>query len=1707
MSSLIEHLPDTETCSHCSPVLFTEAESLASRHSRRLQNRNNPNATASPHSTTSADPPALSSAPASPDPDTDPSTLSVTSPGPQGEDSENLRSSPPPTEPSNLSALSELSALPVSAPLPPPASERNTPVDPASRDTPDNQTPNTPHERASPPVSLRSRQSSSDNSSIDVPIHQLPTKMPERVEALATHLILSRPPNLSARKITPNVLREFENHVENFFMNAKTTIPEDEKVTKILGCFGNPLVNDWISVNRSRLRTLTFPEFMKEFRSRWLPHAWVEDLRTEILSSSLGSNQTFEAWSESLRILNVPLRDSDSHIDEAQMRRQLEANIDPELRAMVRREKLSTIADFQEWLAAMINLDNERQLERKRIREVCKEQWQSNKRPYDPARSSYSNRSRSNANASSSTNSQSTTSESFPPKLTDDERKLLKENEGCFKCRVPFAGHRAGQCDIKLSGKDYKPLTMNDVLRAKANQNKTGSKNAPVASMTNHNSIEVPTSTPLAAIFPPISATDNSLSDFSENSLSSVSNVSPLKCEHLIWKCKANGNTADLSVNTTALIDSGAHMVFIRPDLVEKLELHTFRLTNPEIVSVAIDAQKPASLTHFARLTVMSRDNKFKSKVLNAVVTPGLCKPIILGLPFLCNNNISCDYAKRECNVTINSSPYNLLNTPPMTPFSKAGDTLAAIRERITTLSLQDELIKRETKVKLEFAAVFEPLPHVDELPLQPRARIRLKNPEHSIKSRNYPCPRKWKDAWHELLQQHLAAGRIRPSAAAAGSGAFIIPKADPTALPRWVNDYRQLNSNTITDSFPIPLVNDILTDCANGTYFATIDMTNSFFQTRMHDEDIELTAVNTPWGLYEWVVMPMGIKNAPSIHQRRVSAALRPWIGKICHVYIDDIAIWSKTLDEHEENVRTILRALQDNKLYCNPKKTKLFATEIRFLGHRVSAKGIEADEGKADRVKNWPRPTTAKQVRGFLGLVRYLAAFLPKIADHTTILDELTRKECDKRFPEWTTRHQAAFEAVKELATSPICLTTIDPSLMPEHKIFVTTDASDTGSGAILAFGPTYETARPVAYESRSFKGAELNYPVHEKELLAIVRALAKWRTDLLGYSFQVWTDHRTLEHFSTQRDMSRRQARWMEFLSQYDATIHYLPGDKNCAADALSRLPDGALTVIASTLTKSKARRITTRFELEDALLEEIKAGYSEDPFVDKLTCAAPGMENVKQENGFWFVDDRLIIPNRAGVREALFRLAHDNLGHFGSPKTYKALRDSFYWPKMRRDLEEGYIPGCADCQRNKARTTRPFGPLHPLPIPDARCDSVAIDFIGPLPKDGIFDTILTITDRLGSEIRILPTTSTLTAEQLAKLFFDSWYCENGLPLDIVSDRDKLFLSRFWKTLHKLTGVKLKMSSGYHPETDGASERTNKTVIQSIQYAVERDQKNWVEALPKIRFDIMNTMNSSTGLTPFQLRFGKSPRILPPLANANDTHEPIESTAREMLSRMTTLEMEAQDNLLNAKIAQASYANTRRNLTFPFAVGDRVMLSTLHRRREYKSSDSHRVAKFMPRYDGPYQIIATDQAHSTVTLDLPDNPHIFPVFHASEIRTFNPNDDELFPARALMPPDPVTIDGEKEFFIDKIVDQRRRGRGWQYLVRWRGEGPEGDKWLPGRDLEDCEALDEWERRRGVNAATSPEESSRSPSECTKCNFSSPPVAFPTGVLTHPC
>ena len=628
----------------------------------------------------------------------------------------------------------------------------------------------------------------------------------------------------------------------------------------------------------------------------------------------------------------------------------------------------------------------------------------------------------------------------------------------------------------------------------------------------------------------------------------------------------------------------------------------------------------------------------------------------------------------------------------------------------------------------------------------------------------------------------------------------------------------------------------------------------------------------------------------------------------------------------------------------------------------------------------------------------------------------------------------------------------------------------------GACLSFGETWETAWLVTYNSMQLGAGERNYPIHEKELLAVVRALKKWHSDLLG---SVYTDHCTLENFNTQCDLSRWQLRWQEFMSQYEMSIVYICREDNCVADTLSRVPENAFPDERSVTSAPPILHDAWRHHIgailsittDRSVLESIKEGYNSDDFC--ICLAQNNVPGAQLINDLWYIGDCLVIPRTGDVRKNLFRLAHDTLGHFGADKSYANLRDAYYWPNMRTDLEKSYIPSCSDCQCNKSHTTKPPGPLHPLPIPDKHGDSVALDFVGPLPEDDSYNCILTMTNHLGSDYRLIPTRTDTTAKDIAVLVFDNWYCENVLPSDFVSDWDKLFISRFWKALTRLTGVQLKMSSTYHLQTSGSSERTNKTINQAIRFHVNRNQKGWVRALPRIYFCMMNTINSSTGYSGFQLHLGRSPHVIPPIVPTSlpDNLHSAGSTAENIINQLTNDIADAKDNLIQAKAIQATYAKRLHGQEVVYQPGDKVMLSTFHRCWDFKQKGDDRAAKFFPRWDGPYTITKAHPETSSYTLD---NNSPYP-YYASKLKLYHQNNPMLFPNHELPKPGPVlTPDGMQEHKIEQILDMQPCGCGHRYLVWWVGYGPEDDEWLPGRMLKDCKALDQWIESGGNGTAS---------------------------------
>jgi hypothetical protein len=383
----------------------------------------------------------------------------------------------------------------------------------------------------------------------------------------------------------------------------------------------------------------------------------------------------------------------------------------------------------------------------------------------------------------------------------------------------------------------------------------------------------------------------------------------------------------------------------------------------------------------------------------------------------------------------------------------------------------------------------------------------------------------------------------------------------------------------------------------------------------------------------------------------------------------------------------------LQEHCLHLNKKKCELFQDEIEFLGHKISARGIEACSSKCEKILKWPRPKTACDVRSFLGIVRYIAVYLKDLAEHTAVLTPLTSKEFNEKLPEWTQEHEYAFAAIKALVVSRKCLTVIDHDNLGDNKIFITTDASDRHTGAMLSWGPTWESARPVAFDLMQLSPAQRNYPVHEKEMLTIVRSLEKWRNEVLGCPITVYTDHRTLEYFESQKHLSRHQARWQEFMSQFELKIVYSKGEDNTVADALSRLPDDEADPITDAndelVPNYKAWRASTtasvfNISADSKFLNDIWLSYASDPFCVKMIGSKASFPSLTNVNDLWYVGDRLLVPKVTDVRESLFRFTHNLLGHFGADRSYAALRDSYYWPSMRWDLKHAYMPVCIECQ---------------------------------------------------------------------------------------------------------------------------------------------------------------------------------------------------------------------------------------------------------------------------------------------------------------------------------------------------------------------------------------------------------------------------------------
>ena len=527
-------------------------------------------------------------------------------------------------------------------------------------------------------------------------------------------------------------------------------------------------------------------------------------------------------------------------------------------------------------------------------------------------------------------------------------------------------------------------------------------------------------------------------------------------------------------------------------------------------------------------------------------------------------------------------------------------------------------------------------------------------------------------------LQELLDKGFIRPSISPWGAPVLFVKKKDGTL--RLCIDYRELNKLTIKNKYPLPRIEDLFDQLKGAQHFSKIDLRSGYYQMRVKDADVPKTAFRTRYGHYEFLVMPFGLTNAPASFMDLMNRVFISYLDRFVVVFIDDILVYSKSREEHDQHLRIVFQTLKENQLYAKLSKCEFWLEEVSFLGHVVSAEGIKVDSKKIEAVMNWKPPKNPTEVRSFLGLAGYYRRFVKGFSIIATPLTKLLHKNA--KF-EWNEKCQSSFEKLKAMLTEAPVL--VQPESGKDYVIF--SDASLNGLGCVLM-----QEGKVVAYASRQLKTHEKNYPTHDLEMAAIVFALKIWRHYLYGEKCYIYTDHKSLKYLPTQKELNLRQRRWMEFIKDYDCLIDYHPGKANVVADALSRKSMMALRVMNTKLSLSSDGTVVAELKVRPVLLEQIRQAQSKDvdfnTIHEKLRLGTT-VSDFSVRDGCLYFKDRICVPNNDELKRSILAEAHSSqfAMHPGANKMYQNLKSHYWWSGMKRDVT-GYVAQCLVCQQVKA-----------------------------------------------------------------------------------------------------------------------------------------------------------------------------------------------------------------------------------------------------------------------------------------------------------------------------------------------------------------------------------------------------------------------------------
>lgn len=1064
-------------------------------------------------------------------------------------------------------------------------------------------------------------------------------------------------------------------------------------------------------------------------------------------------------------------------------------------------------------------------------------------------------------------------------------------------------------------------------------------------------------------------------------------------------------------ISTSAMVDSGASGNFMDLSFAQRHGVKFQKKLSPVIMET-VDGSPLSSgpvdqETEPLEIIITPQHHEVLSFLL--ISSPHF--PVILGLPWLQAQNPVINWETKEINFPATDVP----STAPS--------------EQVSEDPAQDNKVIELPSVYKEFADVCDKQ-NADKLPphrpydcpieLLPGAPI----PFGHI----YPLAGPELKALKDYIEENRDKGFIRPSSSPAGAPIFFVKKKDGSLRP--CIDYRELNKITIKNRYPLPLIPELLERVRHAKIFTKLDLRGAYNLVRIRSGDEWKTAFRSRYGHYEYLVMPFGLCNAPATFQHLINDIFRDLLDQFVVIYLDDILIFSNSMEEHQRHVILILERLRKNRLYIKIEKCEFHQIEIQFLGYVISPNGLQMDSSKIKAIVDWPTPRSIKDVQRFIGFANFYRRFIKNFSEIITPITQLTKK---KNAFVWSPQAQESFCLLKSKFTTAPVLVHPDPEL----AFIVEVDASDNAIGAILSQRTGDKgLLHPCAFFSQRLSPAEKNYDVGNKELLAIISAFKEWRHHLQGASqpIIVLTDHRNLEFVRSAKCLSPRQARWSLFLNQFNFVISYRPGSRNGKADALSRIFSNESTSTIPLKTIVPESKVVGVIHNKD-LLEEIKEAY----VTDSLLSRPPDDVHLVLKNKVWTHGQQLYIPET--IRLKILKLVHDSkiAGHKGVQKTQEFLSRFFWWPNYQRDVKK-YVMSCDICARCKTPRASPMGLLQPLSVPSRPWGSISMDFIVDLPTSKGKNTILVVVDRLTKAAHFIPCTGLPSAKDTADLVVQNVFRFHGVPDEVISDRGVQFTSKFWRSFCTSLEIDINLSTAFHPQSNGQTERTNQTLEQYLRCYICHLQDDWVDLLPVAEFSYNNSQNASTKQTPFFANLGYHPNILPKFPAVS----PIPAVAERISALQQNLEL-LKGTLERAQENYKKAADKFRRPAPMFKIGDKVWLSTRNLKLKVPSP------KLGQKFLGPYKIIGIISPVA-VRLKLPRSMKIHPVFHVSLLKSAVPNP---FPGRILPPPDAVEIDGQEQFVIEKILDSRIFRNRLQYLIKWQGYGSEENSWEPVNNI----------------------------------------------------